>query len=173
MRLLNTPIVGITAAIVDSSWIDMLAGLAKSGICKMPPGFCARAGPTKATAKPNPPAAKKTRNARVVGIPAPCCRAFPEGYHLSDRAAYREAGAAMVGFPRCGVLLPERVSIIAARCTCSGSAAGALLLVETPDQPETGVGNGKEAILGLSSMQRPICRATRPPCASRCRCCWT
>src|ERR1700730_5975683 len=114
MRLLNTPIVGITAPIVDSSWIDMLAGLAKSGICKMPPGVCARAGPTKATAKPNPPAAKKTRNARVVGIPAPCCRAFPEGYHLSDRAAYPEAGEAMVGslavtsyyLNGCGLLLP-------------------------------------------------------------------
>src|SRR6266851_5728111 len=48
-RLLNTPISGMPAAIVDSSWIDMLAGLAKPGICRMPPGFCAAAGSVMAS----------------------------------------------------------------------------------------------------------------------------
>src|SRR5215472_8709518 len=43
-RLLNTPISGMPAAIVDSSWIDMLAGLVKPGICRMPPVFCAEVG---------------------------------------------------------------------------------------------------------------------------------
>src|SRR5262245_65984583 len=32
------------AVIVDSSWIDIEAGLAKSSICRMPPAFCAVAG---------------------------------------------------------------------------------------------------------------------------------
>jgi hypothetical protein len=40
-EVLKIPISGMPAAIVDSSWIDMLAGLAKPGICKMPPDFCA------------------------------------------------------------------------------------------------------------------------------------
>jgi len=32
-------------AIVDSSWIDMLAGLSPWGILRMPPDFCATAAP--------------------------------------------------------------------------------------------------------------------------------
>src|SRR5262249_9354776 len=43
-RLLTTPIIGPKVAIVDSSWIDMLAGLVPIGILKTPPGFSARAG---------------------------------------------------------------------------------------------------------------------------------
>src|ERR1700736_237526 len=43
-RLLNTPIIGPSTAIVDSSWIDIEAGLVSSGIRKMPPDFCAKAG---------------------------------------------------------------------------------------------------------------------------------
>src|SRR5436190_8817641 len=43
-RLLNTPIIGPKAAIVDSSWIDVLAGLVPSGIRRTPPGFWAGAG---------------------------------------------------------------------------------------------------------------------------------
>src|SRR4029077_16341704 len=42
-RLLNTAIIGPSETIVDSSWIDMLAGLSPWGIFKMPPGFCATA----------------------------------------------------------------------------------------------------------------------------------
>ena len=63
---MNTPIVGITAVIVDSSWIDMLAGLAKSGICKMPPDFCANAVPVRRGATSSP-AAKYTRSLRIIG----------------------------------------------------------------------------------------------------------
>ena len=43
-RLLNTPIIGPSAAIVDSSWIDMLAGLVIIGIRSTPPDFSAEAG---------------------------------------------------------------------------------------------------------------------------------
>src|ERR1700751_678585 len=43
-RLLNTPIIGPSTTIVDCSWIDTLAMLVPSGILRMPPGFCARAG---------------------------------------------------------------------------------------------------------------------------------
>ena len=49
-RLLKTPIIGPSAAIVDSSWIDMLAGLVISGIRNVPPGFWASAGETAASA---------------------------------------------------------------------------------------------------------------------------
>src|SRR4051812_6269518 len=47
-RLLNTPIIGPSTAIVDSSWIDMLAGLVISGIRNVPPCFSASAGETTA-----------------------------------------------------------------------------------------------------------------------------
>src|SRR5437899_8185318 len=43
-RLLNTPIIGMPTAIVDSSCIDMDAGLVKLGSCRMPPCFWAEAG---------------------------------------------------------------------------------------------------------------------------------
>src|SRR6185295_6687902 len=54
-RLLKTPIIGMPAVIVDSSWIDIDAGLAKSSICKMPPDFCASAGPETPIADAKPP----------------------------------------------------------------------------------------------------------------------
>jgi hypothetical protein len=41
--LLNTAIIGPSETIVDSSWIDMLAGLSPWGILSMPPDFCATA----------------------------------------------------------------------------------------------------------------------------------
>src|SRR6266702_6877305 len=43
-RLLNTPIIGRSAANVDSSCSDTLAGLSKNGTLRMPPDFCAAAG---------------------------------------------------------------------------------------------------------------------------------
>jgi len=60
-RLLNTPIIGPRAAIVDSSWIDMLAGLSPEGIRKMPPGFWAKAVPLSHRLASNSPAAAKLR----------------------------------------------------------------------------------------------------------------
>jgi hypothetical protein len=68
-RLLNTPIIGPRTAIVDSSWIDMLAGLSPEGIRKMPPGFWARAGSHTSRLANNPPAAAKLR--RLVFISSP------------------------------------------------------------------------------------------------------
>src|SRR5580692_2095157 len=49
-RLLNTPIIGHSAKTVASSWIDMLAGLSGEYIFKIPPDFCANAGPGAAEA---------------------------------------------------------------------------------------------------------------------------
>src|ERR1700719_709266 len=43
-RLLNTAIIGPSETIVDSSRIDMLAGLSPCGILRMPPDFWARGG---------------------------------------------------------------------------------------------------------------------------------
>src|SRR6516162_7973494 len=42
-RLLSTPIIGRNAAPVASSCSDMLAGLSKNEILRMPPDFCANA----------------------------------------------------------------------------------------------------------------------------------
>src|ERR1700730_4507985 len=42
-RLLNTPIIGPSAKTVDSSWIDMLAGLSALNILRTPPCFWANA----------------------------------------------------------------------------------------------------------------------------------
>src|SRR5690349_19780638 len=46
-RLLKTLIIGRTAAAVASSCSDMLAGLSKCDICKIPPGLCAKAAPLR------------------------------------------------------------------------------------------------------------------------------
>src|SRR4051812_994693 len=68
IRLLKTPIIGPRVAIVDSSWIDMLAGLVISGILRTPPDFCAAAGAANRTAAHS--AAKAFRNRRIVYLPA-------------------------------------------------------------------------------------------------------
>src|SRR5580704_17870208 len=47
-RLLKTAIIGIWEKTVASSWIDMLAGLSMLYNFRMPPGFCASAGPVVA-----------------------------------------------------------------------------------------------------------------------------
>src|SRR5215472_13605858 len=72
-RLLKTPISGIPAAIVDSSWIDMLAGLAKPGICRMPPGFCADAVAATNDAAASRPAAQAARSPRVISVTSLGC----------------------------------------------------------------------------------------------------
>ena len=48
------PIIGPRTAIVDSSRIDMLAGLSKAGNRRMPHGFCERAGPQTERLATNP-----------------------------------------------------------------------------------------------------------------------
>src|SRR5436853_5279566 len=50
IRLLNTPIIGPSAAIVDSSWIDIEAGLVTNGMRRMPPDFSAAAVPAAVVA---------------------------------------------------------------------------------------------------------------------------
>ncbi len=44
IRLLKTPIIGISATIAGSSSIDMFGGRAIGYTRRMPPGFCAKAG---------------------------------------------------------------------------------------------------------------------------------
>jgi hypothetical protein len=61
-KLLNTGMTGVPAVIVDSSCIDMLAGLAKSGICRTPPDFCASAGATAARTAPSNAAGTANRS---------------------------------------------------------------------------------------------------------------
>src|ERR1051325_1330292 len=55
-KLLNTAIIGCNAARVDSSRIDMLAGLSKCSIFSTPPDFCALAGPAATSASSDRPA---------------------------------------------------------------------------------------------------------------------
>src|ERR1700720_262783 len=49
-RLLKTPIIGPSAAIVDSSWIDIEAGLVTNGMRRMPPDLSAAAEPAAVVA---------------------------------------------------------------------------------------------------------------------------
>src|SRR5215469_2227432 len=60
-RLLNTPDIGRLTAWVDSSSGDMLAGLSKCPIRKMPPGFWANAALADANPTRSEPAAASTR----------------------------------------------------------------------------------------------------------------
>src|SRR5882762_7561366 len=70
-RLLNTPIIGMPTAIVDSSWIDMLAGLVKLGICRMPPDFWAKAGVAPIRPASSQPAIAHRRSLRVTAASLP------------------------------------------------------------------------------------------------------
>jgi hypothetical protein len=67
-EVVEHPISGIPAAIVDSSWIDMLAGLAKPGICRMPPGFCANAAVATSRAASSGLAARHDRGLPIIRI---------------------------------------------------------------------------------------------------------
>src|SRR5207237_197833 len=64
-RLLNTPIAGVTAKRVDSSWIDRLAGLLLAGMRKRPPDFCASAGPGASIPTNSAPAAANGNSLRL------------------------------------------------------------------------------------------------------------
>src|SRR6266478_2059950 len=75
-RLLKTPIIGRLAAAVASSWIDMLAGLSKWDILRMPPCFWAKAAGGVDNASSNDPAAASTR--RSCFIPS-CLRFYNAG----------------------------------------------------------------------------------------------
>src|SRR5882762_1502243 len=70
-RLLNTPIIGMPTAIVDSSWIDIDAGLVKLGICRMPPGFWANAGRAPTMQASNQTAATHRHSLRVTAASPP------------------------------------------------------------------------------------------------------
>src|SRR5436190_1896099 len=70
-RLLNTPIIGPSVDIVDSSWIDMLAGLSRWGIRRMPPGFCAQLSCEPLTVSSTAAAAKQHRFRRMPSLPTP------------------------------------------------------------------------------------------------------
>src|SRR6266446_4734885 len=70
-RLLNTPIIGPSANTVDSSWIDMLAGLSGLYILRIPPGFCAPAPPPVAAASRTAPAIAAARVCRRIAPSSP------------------------------------------------------------------------------------------------------
>src|SRR6516164_4976236 len=74
-RLLKTPIIGPSAKAVDSSRIDMLAGLSGLNILRTPPGFSASAG-SAATPTSNGAAIAKVLRYRVISVHPPVyCRA--------------------------------------------------------------------------------------------------
>src|SRR3954447_17779109 len=70
---------GRSATTVDSSWIDMLAGLSSSHTRRMPPGCCAKAGARRLGAKSRKHATAKlpthrpmlASSARLCGLSAP------------------------------------------------------------------------------------------------------
>ncbi|WP_271565361.1 hypothetical protein [Bradyrhizobium sp. CCBAU 11386] len=59
---MNTPIIGISATMVDVSWIDMLAGLAGLASRRMPPRFCAQAGWPAESANSSEPTAMQRKD---------------------------------------------------------------------------------------------------------------
>jgi hypothetical protein len=65
-RLLKTPIIGRNAAPVASSWSDMLAGLSKKEILRMPPDFWANAFSAARRAISNPPPTAKPRTTPII-----------------------------------------------------------------------------------------------------------
>src|SRR5580704_2624711 len=65
-RLLKTPIIGRSAAAVDSSRSDMLAGLSKWEILRIPPVFWAKAASAAVSASDSAPAAASTRRSRFI-----------------------------------------------------------------------------------------------------------
>src|SRR5437763_1167664 len=64
--------IGIPTAIVDSSWIDIDAGLVKLGICRMPPGFWAKAGTVQVRPASSQPAAAHRHNLAINSASLPC-----------------------------------------------------------------------------------------------------
>ena len=74
MSLLKTPIIGRSAAVVDSSRSDMLAGLSKWEIFRMPPGFWAIAASAAVNAKASVAAAASTRRSRLIPSTASALR---------------------------------------------------------------------------------------------------
>src|SRR5438477_4196032 len=86
-RLLKTAIIGCSAARVDSSRIDMLAGLSKCDSLRMPPLFCAPAGGAAATAINSPPVAIKLRKVLAIPrLPPIACRTRHANRDVAGRA---------------------------------------------------------------------------------------
>src|SRR5205823_5292004 len=87
-RLLNTPIIGPSVAIVDSSWIDILAGLVPIDILKMPPDFSARAGAAASVAVNSAAVASAARNLGFTFL-SPRLLALPTNYLSSQTSSIR------------------------------------------------------------------------------------
>src|SRR5436190_15465543 len=85
-RLLKTAIIGCTAARVDSSRIDMLAGLSKCWILRTPPCFWAEAEPA---ASNSALAAAIPQNTRFMAIP-PATPVFGKPFQSSRHASAEE-----------------------------------------------------------------------------------
>src|SRR4029450_3214486 len=77
-RLLNTPIIGSTTEIVPSSWIDMLAGLSRWVMRRMPPCFWAEA----------PAKGAMSRNARTTNRTHDNATRLIIGFLLTTRPAF-------------------------------------------------------------------------------------
>src|SRR6516162_11899182 len=67
-RLLKTPIIGRSVAIVDSSMIDMLAGLANQPTLRIPPAFWANAPSTANNRRDSEAPATSARRSRFIPI---------------------------------------------------------------------------------------------------------
>src|SRR5215468_6669760 len=87
-RLLKTPIIGCSDARVDSSRIDMLAGLSKCWSRRTPPDFCASDGPPVATAISNPATAGRAQLVPFIRTFLPSLR--EAGYLSSQTSSIRQ-----------------------------------------------------------------------------------
>src|SRR5438067_13288689 len=91
-RLLKIPIIGRFTAAVDSSRIDMLAGLSKWPILKVPPDCWAAAPWARDNATSNGPAVAKPPRRRFISVYLPGFMAAP----LNGVAAFAADGDAAV-----------------------------------------------------------------------------
>src|SRR5438105_759181 len=89
-RLLNTPIAGRSAATVDSSRMDMLAGLSKCDSLRIPPGFWASAGSAAAIAVRSPPATATLRIFMAMPFASRCRHRL--AHFVGVTALYGESG---------------------------------------------------------------------------------
>src|SRR6516225_6580986 len=121
-RLLKTPIIGRSAAIVDSSRIDMLAGLSNQPTFRIPPAVSANAVSATANASDSEPTAASTRKPRCMRF-ASCsttrawethvatslptlCWALVQGDDTREVTTCRTNGICRVECPRVRLLEP-------------------------------------------------------------------
>ncbi len=152
-KLLKTCIIGCSAALVDSSRIDMLAGLSKCDSLKIPPLFCACGRPGSRHCRQQSARSDYISNPSGHSRFTSHCTRRDWLTDTTDRTEsdIRKADCGSPRFPH-PTALPGRIR---QRCWLRKGKSYSII------------------VQNVGSALRPatIGRARRLPCASRCRCC--